>query len=121
MAKDKEYNQDEFDDDLDDIELDDGKESPKAEKAVKGGAKADPRKAKTDVKKKDANKKKVAKFFRDLRGEFKKIIWPTRKTVIRNTSVTIAMCAIVGIAVAVFDFGLGALVSLLTQQKISFF
>ena len=53
------------------------------------------------------------KFFDGVKAEFKKIIWPTLPTVVRNTSVTLAMCAVLGIVICLFDFGLGALIDLL--------
>ena len=59
--------------------------------------------------------KRIAKYFRDLRGEFKKIIWPTFPTVLRNTGVTLAMCAIMGLVICVIDFGLGKLIQLLVS------
>lgn len=56
----------------------------------------------------------VAKFFRDTKGEFKKIVWPTLPAVVRNTLVTLAVCAVLGAAIIVIDFGLSALIKLLT-------
>ncbi len=56
---------------------------------------------------------KVSKFFRDTRGEFKKIVWPGFSTVVRNTIATLVMCAIVGAIIVVVDLGLSALVELL--------
>lgn len=54
----------------------------------------------------------IAKYFRDTKGEFKKITWPTFKTVVRNTGVTLAVCIVLGIVICLFDFGLGALINL---------
>lgn len=56
---------------------------------------------------------KVKKFFRDTRGEFKKIVWPGLPTVARNTIATLIMCAIVGAIIVVIDLGLSALINLL--------
>ncbi len=56
---------------------------------------------------------KVSKFFRDTRGEFKKIVWPGLPTVVRNTIATLVMCAIVGAIIVLIDLGLSALVDLL--------
>lgn len=53
----------------------------------------------------------IAKFFRGYASEFKKIVWPTRKQVINNTIVTIVMVIIVGLFIALLDFGLGALLN----------
>lgn len=56
---------------------------------------------------------KVKKFFRDTRGEFKKIVWPGFPTVVRNTIATLIMCALVGAIIVVIDLGLSALINLL--------
>ena len=61
----------------------------------------------------DAQTEKGVKFFRDLKGEFKKITWPTLPTVVRNTGVTLALCAILGAFICVVDLLLGQLVQLL--------
>lgn len=68
---------------------------------------------------KSANKKgpglgkRMGKFFRDTKGEFKKIIWPTFPSVVRNTGVTLAMCAVLGVLICVVDIGLSALINLM--------
>ena len=54
---------------------------------------------------------KVSKYLRDTRGEFKKIVWPNFSTVVRNTGVVLAMCAVVGLLVVVIDYGLSALIT----------
>ena len=56
---------------------------------------------------------KVSKFFRDTKGEFKKIVWPTFPSVVKNTGVTLAMCALTAVIIIVVDMGLGQLVNLL--------
>ena len=53
------------------------------------------------------------KFFDGVKAEFKKIIWPTFPAVVRNTLVTLGMCAFVGVIVALIDLGLSALVNLM--------
>ncbi|NLN82303.1 MAG: preprotein translocase subunit SecE [Clostridiales bacterium] len=76
--------------------------------------------AKPDKSGKPAKNKKeprfrpaVIKFFRDFKGEFKKISWPTRQTVFRNTLATLAMCAVIGLFVILFDLGLTGLIQLM--------
>ncbi len=61
----------------------------------------------------DAQADKSVKFLRDLKGEFKKITWPTFPAVVRNTGVTLVLCIILGLIICVIDFGLGALIDLL--------
>ena len=56
---------------------------------------------------------KVKKFFRDTRGEFKKIVWPGFPAVVRNTIATLVMCAVVGVIILVIDLGLSTLIKLL--------
>lgn len=61
----------------------------------------------------DKATEKGSKFFRDLKGEFRKITWPTLAATGRNTVVTLAMCAIMGVIICLIDLGLGALIDLL--------
>ncbi len=61
----------------------------------------------------DKQTEKGIKFFRDLKGEFKKITWPTFSTVVRNTGVTLALCAIFGAIIVVIDAVCSGLIALL--------
>ncbi len=61
----------------------------------------------------DVGNVKSVKFFRDLKGEFRKITWPTKKATARNTAVTLAMCAIMGIIICLIDFALSQLIKLM--------
>ncbi len=67
--------------------------------------------AKTEKKpeKKPGFFKRIARFFKDLKGEFKKIVWPTKKQVVNNTIVVIVTCVIAGI----FVWGLDTVLVLL--------
>ena len=66
--------------------------------------------AKSQKKEKKANS--VVKFFRDLKGEFKKIVWPSKKQIINNTIIVIVAVIVIGLCIWAIDFGLGALVKL---------
>ena len=44
--------------------------------------------------------KRVAKFFRDCKGEIKKIVWPTPKATFKNTGVLLV--TIIAVTVLVF-------------------
>ena len=52
---------------------------------------------------------RIGKWFRELKSECRKIVWPTRQQTINNTLVVIAAVIIVGIFIWVIDalFGLG--------------
>ena len=42
----------------------------------------------------------TTRFFKDLKGEMKKIVWPSKKQIINNTGVVIVFVIIAAIAVA---------------------
>ena len=53
-----------------------------------------PTKAVTAVKKDDSKPgffKRIGKWFRDMRSELKKVIWPTRKQLTNNTLVSVVV------------------------------
>ena len=55
----------------------------------------------------------IVRYFKDLKGECKKITWPTFPNVVKNTLIVIAVCLIVGVGIWVVDLllsqGLGLL------------
>ncbi len=84
------------------------KPDKKAEKAAKKAAKkADAGKAK---KEKGKNKKNIfawiGGWFKDLKKEFKKVVWPDRKKVINNTLVVLAVVVIGSVIIGLIDSGL---------------
>ncbi len=54
---------------------------------------------------------KIKSFFVDCKIELKKIVWPTQKTVLKNTGIVLAMIFIMGVFVALLDAGLMQLLS----------
>ena len=83
-------------------------------------SKSKPEKAKKDAAKKNSGKKSgekkpnifvrmgkaIAKFFKDEKGECKKIVWPDRKTVLKSSLVVIVTVAILGVVIWLVDTGL---------------
>ena len=71
---------------------------------------------KTDVtksSKKDAGKdpkKKggIRKYFRELKAEIKKVVWPTRQQVVKNTGVVLTIMVVMAVFLFGVDSGLGA-------------
>ena len=63
-----------------------------------------------------AEEKKVkdrGRWFREMKSELKKVVWPNRKTVIENTG-TVLMCSLViGACIWIFDGVLGAALDML--------
>ena len=69
-------------------------------------ANAAPAKALTAVKKDDKKPgffKRVAKWFREMKSELKKVVWPTRKELVKNTLVSLAMMVASAIVIWGFD------------------
>lgn len=50
--------------------------------------------------------KGIAKFFKDEKGECKKIVWPDRKTVLKSTGVVLVIVTIFGLVLWLVDTGL---------------
>ena len=57
--------------------------------------------------------KSIARFFKDLRGETKKIVWPTRQMVIKSTGVVLAAILVVGAGIWILDFALSGAITAL--------
>ena len=49
---------------------------------------------------------KFKNFFVDSKVELKKVVWPTQKTVFKNTGIVLAMIFIMGVFVALLDVAL---------------
>ena len=68
---------------------------------------AAPAKAVTAVKKDDAKPgffKRIGKWFREMRSELKKVIWPTPKQLGTNSLVSLVVMLASAIVVYAFDF-----------------
>ena len=52
-------------------------------------------------KKKSGNK--IVKFFKEVKSEMKKVVWPTRKQVTNNTLIVLAVVVLVGLVIWVLD------------------
>ena len=46
----------------------------------------------------------IARYFRELRSELKKVVWPTPKQVLKNALIVCACVVCVGVFIWVFDF-----------------
>ena len=57
----------------------------------------------------------ICRYFRELRSELKKVVWPTPKQVLKNALVVLACVIVVGVFIWLFDFvaqfGINALIS----------
>ncbi|WP_294406050.1 preprotein translocase subunit SecE [uncultured Ruminococcus sp.] len=67
--------------------------------------------SKKDAKIKGAEKAKkkggIRRYFRDLKAEIKKVVWPTKSQVINNTGVVLSVMVVMAIFLFAVDTGLG--------------
>ena len=61
---------------------------------------------KTSDKSKKKKPNRIVKWFKDLKSEFKKVVWPSRKKVFNNTFVVLVVLLIASVFVGGLDFGL---------------
>ena len=54
--------------------------------------------------------KAIAKFFKDLKGETKKIVWPGRHMVIKSTGIVLAAILVIGAVIWLLDFAVSGAV-----------
>ena len=56
---------------------------------------------------------RIARWFREMKSELKKVVWPTPKQTANNTVIVIVCVIIVGIFIWIFDWLAGAIISAL--------
>ena len=49
-------------------------------------------------------KKDRGLWFREMKSELKKVVWPTRKTVLANTGTVLLCSLLIGACIWIFDF-----------------
>ena len=80
-------------------------EQEKRDNAAQKESVSSDKKAKDAKKKKDAKKQnRILRWLKDLKGELKKVTWPSLKDVVKNVGIVILCVIIVGIFIWAFDF-----------------
>ena len=64
---------------------------------------------KKEKKKKGSNEDNKSTFFSSIKQEFKKITWPNRQTLMKQTGTVIVTSILIGIMVVGMDFAFGSL------------
>ena len=90
----------EFNDRQDDIEEE---LSETAESKLDKAADKNPAKKSASAKKKVRKKSRIARWFREMRSELKKVVWPTPKQIINNTLVSLVVMVASGIVIWAVD------------------
>jgi preprotein translocase subunit SecE len=65
-----------------------------------------------NVSKFAAARKNIVRFFKEIRAELKKVIWPTREQLVNNTITVLIACVVVGVIIWIIDLGLTKLIEL---------
>lgn len=60
----------------------------------------------------EGNKGKLGAYFRGVRSELKKVIWPTKKELLNYTAVVTVLSMVVSIVVYVLDLGIHGVLKL---------
>lgn len=55
----------------------------------------------------------IARFFRELKSECKKIVWPGFPSVVKNTIIVLVVCLVIGAGIWIVDFLLSQLLGLI--------
>lgn len=51
-----------------------------------------------------AEKKERPNFYKGIKSEFKKIIWPDRKATLKQSVAVVAISVVVGVIIAILDY-----------------
>ncbi len=79
-------------------------EQEKRNNASQESVNSTPKPKKASPSKKQEKSGSVLRWFKDLKGELKKVTWPSAKSVLKNVGTVIACVIVVGIFIWVFDF-----------------
>lgn len=66
-------------------------------------SKADKKEPDKGKKEKKKRKNPIVKWFREMRSELKKVVWPTRKQIINNTIIVLVIVVISSVVLFVID------------------
>ena len=52
----------------------------------------------------EAKKKDRGLWFREMKSELKKVVWPNKQTVLKNTGTVLLCSLLIGVCIWIFDF-----------------
>lgn len=62
--------------------------------------------ANANVSKSTGGKRSLVRYFKDVKNELKKVIWPTREQLVNNTVTVLLTCLVIGALIWIVDSGL---------------
>lgn len=72
----------------------------------------------TNAKAETKSGSKISRFFKGVKAEFRKIIWPDRDTLLKQLAAVLIVTVILGVIIALLDFGFQNLIDLLTTLSV---
>ena len=90
-------------------------EQEKRDNAPQESASSDKKDKAPKEKKKEKKPNAVLRWLKDLKGELKKVTWPTAKDTLKNVGIVILCVLIVGVFIWAFDFLARAVIDALLQ------
>lgn len=51
--------------------------------------------------------KRIADYFREVKSELKKVIWPTFPKVVKNTGIVLIAIIVCSVVIGIFDYAFG--------------
>ena len=61
----------------------------------------------------ETKKKDRGRWFREMKSELKKVVWPNKKTVLKNTGTVLLCSLVIGACIWIFDGVLGSVVQMI--------
>ena len=61
----------------------------------------------------EEKKKDRGLWFREMKSELKKVVWPNKKTVLKNTGTVLLCSLVIGACIWIFDFASVSVVELI--------
>ena len=52
----------------------------------------------------EAKKRSRGQWFREMKSELKKVVWPNKQTVLKNTGTVLLCSLVIGACIWIFDF-----------------
>ena len=89
--------------------------SEKEKKAASKSKETDSKKSKKSDSKKKSLFARIAQWFKDLKKEFKKVVWPTKEAVFKNSLLVLSVVILGSAVVGLLDTGFLKLMKFLME------
>ena len=63
----------------------------------------------------EAKKRSRGQWFREMKSELKKVVWPNKQTVLKNTGTVLLCSLVIGACIWIFDFAAVSVVEMILK------